>query len=358
MRVFLILVLLLAAAGNAYGLDLGSHRDITKTSAHVGRNPGTPDGREGGEDMATAVPITSLPFEDSGNTSDNVDDYYAECPWGGSLAPDVVYSFIPPQDMALAVDLCGSGYDTQVYILDADQNLIACNDDFYYDDVCGNYVSLIQAAYLTGGQTYYIVIDGYMSDSGDYVMQIVAVDPSIPCELECAGVPEGEPPLADDYVDAFNSGCGSPDNPPLLQELAANAAGELTFCGKSGWYAIDGWNYYRDTDWFLAIIGPTGTVEWTLDAEQETYCMLLAPNDCAEVAPVETMLIRPCVPQTMIINGEPGSVIWLWVAPTEFGSPEGFEGHEYDYISTFTGLAAGVVDTERRSLGGIKSLFR
>ena len=64
-------------------------------------------------------------------------------------------------------------------------NLIACNDDFYFDDVCGIYVSKLEGVALMGGGTYYIVIDGYGDDFGDYELSIIEY---FPCILEC---PEG-----------------------------------------------------------------------------------------------------------------------------------------------------------------------
>jgi len=62
---FFLIILL---AGTASASDLGTTPQDAKTNTHIGINPGTPDGREGGEDMSTAVIINTLPFDDTGQS--------------------------------------------------------------------------------------------------------------------------------------------------------------------------------------------------------------------------------------------------------------------------------------------------
>ncbi len=73
--------------------------------------------------------------------------------------------------MMITVDLCGSSFDTKTYIYDEDLNSIICNDDFYFDDDCGVYVSKIEYVELTGGEIYYKIVDGY-SNSGPYEIMV------------------------------------------------------------------------------------------------------------------------------------------------------------------------------------------
>ena len=161
MRLFLITILSLAMTFSATlataDPDLSSRSLLDKASMSRAWNPGTPDGRQGGETMADAFPIPSLPFQDTGNTSDNLDDYDAVCPHTGSVAPDVVYALPEAsEDIWVRVDMCGSGYDTKIYILNADGEVIACNDDAYFSgDPCGTYVSMIELAQLPGGATIF-----------------------------------------------------------------------------------------------------------------------------------------------------------------------------------------------------------
>jgi len=102
----------------------------------------SPDCRQGGEDMASAVVFSSLPFEDSGNTCDNIDDYDFQCPTQ-SGGPDVVYAFTPSMNLAVTIDLCLSTFDTVIGVFENEMNMIACNDDANYDenDPCGQYTS-------------------------------------------------------------------------------------------------------------------------------------------------------------------------------------------------------------------------
>ena len=129
--------------------------------------------RQGGDTIADATVIASLPFADNGTTVGYNDDYDALCPTEGQLAPDVVYSFTPEQVRLVVIDLCGSAYNTRVWVFDPDLEIIACNDDYYADgDPCGPFVSRLDALTLDVGRTYYIVIDGFDGAEGEYTLEI------------------------------------------------------------------------------------------------------------------------------------------------------------------------------------------
>lgn len=359
MRPILILMALALLATPVIARNLDDHRIDSKPAQAPGQNPGTPDGREGGETIETAIPIPGLPFSDTGNTSDNVHDYDEVCPYSGSTSPDVVYSWSSPYSTAMDIDLCGSGYDTKVYVYDQDLNVVACNDDYYFDDSCGLYVSYIPFLVVEGGNTYYIVIDGYGGDHGDYILEMNEYSIQPPCELEClpGGVPEGEPPLVDGYVDEFNAGCGQHSGGNAWTALVGDENGDLLFCGHGGWYLFED-SYFRDTDWFTAVIGPTGAITWHLIAELDTYGFYLGPNDCADVAVLMSMEVGPCEQATMTVTGEPGDVVWLWTGAATFEPPGYAFWNEYLYLSTFQGLASGPVSTSSMSFDRVKSLYR
>lgn len=359
MRNLLAFVLMIALVGSAAAADLGSQYKDTKTNSHVLMNPGTPDGREGGETMADAVVIGALPYGDTGNTADNIDDYDAVCPYDGSTSPDVVYSYTPAADEVLFIDLCGSGYDTKLYVMDGSMNLIACNDDFYFGDpTCGNYTSAIEEAYVSAGVEYFIIVDGYGGDAGDYVLAVEASTPPEPCILECdGGEMENEPTMSPGYVDLYNSGCNDTSGLFPFQVLDYNMP-VLDFCGIGGF--PDGPDAgSRDTDWFVAIIGETGIVDWTLDAEVESYGFVLGGDlvNCVDVVVDEQMLAGPCNPASMAIQGNPGDTVFLWVGAADYYPPSGFVGYEYDYQCHFEGLD-GTVATENVNFDEIKSLYR
>jgi hypothetical protein len=139
-------------------------------------NYGTYNGlveRQGGDTVATATPITALPFSGAGTTVGYANNYDAVCPYTNSTSPDVVYSFTPGVTCLLDITLCaGSLYDTKLYVLDAGLSVVACNDDF-----CPGYVSELVTANgtavpVTAGALYYIVVDGYGGASGTYTIDI------------------------------------------------------------------------------------------------------------------------------------------------------------------------------------------
>ena len=357
-RHLVALMFILIFTSPSMAVDLGNMFDTPKSNSHIGQNPGTPDGREGGEDISTAFLIPALPFHDTGNTSDNLDDYDVECPYGG-MAKDVIYSYVPPTNEYVNVDLCGSSFDTKTYILDGAFNVIACNDDYYSDDECGSYVSFIEAAFLEESVQYFIAVDGYGSHSGDYILDITVFTPPPPCFLTCDGLPEGEPALGPNYSDAFNGGCNSPEygNPFADLTQAGDAAGELVYCGSSGWYSVNN-SPVRDTDWMHFMVGAAGLIQWTLDAEHPVFGFLLG-GDCESGAVIQDQITAgPCLPATLMVQGEPGDIVMLWVGPTEYSPPFGFVGHEFNYVGHFTGLASGTVPTDNFSFGAVKSMYR
>ena len=130
--------------GTATAQDLGNSREIPvkNTPVVIYEPPAIP--KQGGDTIGDAAVIPGLPYSNTGTTAGYNNDYDEACPYTGSTSPDVVYSFTPDSDVDVDVDLCGSSYDTKLYIYDSDLNRIACNDDAYFDDDCGVYVSKIE----------------------------------------------------------------------------------------------------------------------------------------------------------------------------------------------------------------------
>lgn len=359
MRLTIAMLIVLIAAGMAVAQDLDSSRDpSTKPGATVVyQNP--VEHKQGGDTVFDATVITGLPFSDTGTTFGYFNDYDEVCPYTGSTSPDVVYSYTPNSDAVVRVDLCGSGYDTKLYVYDSGQTLVDCNDDFYFDEVCGNYVSAIELLLLTGGETYYIVIDGYGGESGDYVLLVEGSEPCVmdPCPVDA--VDEGEPPLGDGYVDTWNGGCGDPgisftEIDWINSDPTSPLDGFAWLCGRSGWFLSSGGGETRDTDWFRVFADQTGVMEFTVEAEYPTYIFKLAPTDCATVA-VELQVTADCEdPATLSFPVIEGEEIWLWIGPTTFGGPV----TEYRYFATLSNNMFNVVPDEDMSFGGVKALFR
>ena len=358
-RLLSILALLLLILPATADDDLLSRQALAKPDRVVVPPPADPEVlRQGGDTIADAVTIT-LPYAGAGTTAGYNDDYDEVCPFDTPGSPDVVYSTVPMQTNLYAIDLFGSAYDTKVYVYDVDLNLVGCNDDHYPD-----YTSFLELE-LVGGESYYIVIDGYGGDAGEYA---ITVSPFDPCELSIPAdaVFEGEPPLTYNYHDCFNNGCShdcdvDPDS-TIWQPLPGDGLGELIFHGVSGFYTSDAGNS-RDTDWFTATFGPTGSIEVVADAEVALYVFELGPTDCNSVGVVQDLPVGPCSSGTMTVVGEPGAEVWLWTGPQAFYppvwlDPDGDGVAEFAYVLWISGLESGPVATETRSWTGVKSLYQ
>lgn len=220
-----------------------------------------------GENIATAIVLSgSLPITASGTTAGYLDNYDEICPYTGSTAPDKVYAYTPASNVTVDIDLCGSAYDTKVFVY---ENVATpgmpfdCNDDYYFGAPCGLYVSKIEGAALTGGNTYYIVIDGYDSESyGNYVLTISGNNPPPPCawgvDVVCpaGSIAEGEACGAN-----TNGGC---DMAPGFETWQPVPPAGGTFCGTT--WANGG---SRDTDWFELVLTQASTVTLTANSDQQ-----------------------------------------------------------------------------------------
>jgi hypothetical protein len=215
---------------------------------------------QGGDTIGSALPILSLPFSDSGTTVGYADDYAPYCTYGSHTAPDVVYSYAPAGDVTcIEVRLCGSTYDTALYVLeDVEDNVIACNDD-------GCALQSETRAPVSHGHTYYIIVDGYYDCSGTYQLLI---EETGPCAVSCpaGSVIEGEPPCHDDYVDRFDGGCAS--DPPAFV-LIWNPLGSATVCGEYGSFLRNGHPAW-DVDWYeIYVPGDQSSLTWTVRGESD-----------------------------------------------------------------------------------------
>ena len=138
--------------------DAGKAIENNPTRAPLG-GPDT-----GGETMATATIIASLPFSDSDNTCGHVQDYTASC--GANSAPDLFYRYVPAANHTLAVSVCGSGFDTILYVLENGIE-IACNDDY-----CGLQSQIVVP--VVAGRTYIIGVSGFSTACGLYTLNPAA----------------------------------------------------------------------------------------------------------------------------------------------------------------------------------------
>ncbi len=315
--------------------------------------PNVPQPRQGGDTMETAVAIAQLPFSSSGTTTGYADDYDEVCPYSGSTSPDVVYAYetgdMPVFCEYVEIDLYGSTYDTKLYVYDEDLQLVACNDDFYSD-----YVSKLESVPFRENETYYIVIDGYGGDHGNYVINIY--------EYECCYVfcppgflAEGEPPLQDDVPDTFNSGCdGDSVTPPILP-LPVLDNGTVDLCGTHGWTTVGG-EVRGDVDWFSLVIGATGTVEGLFEDNLHALVQVVTPGGCDGIQVQQTIDVNPCHLQELNLTGQPGDEVWLRLETLGTPGCGGYTPQEWEYKLELSGLQQTVA-VEPRSWSTVKGMF-
>lgn len=294
--------------------------------------------------------ITSVPAFVSGNTCGFTDDVDWSCPVAGP-APDVVYRYVAEQTGFLVVDLCGSAYDTKMFVTDEELNLIGCNDDFYSFS-CGEYVSLLDDAPIEAGNTYYIFIDGYVNCCGDYEAAIY-LRGDCDVDLSSATVVEGEDEIQPGYVDEYNHGCLD-SGEPILSTLVGDGNGTAVMAGYSGWTA----EASGDRDWFHAVsIGETVAV--SVYSEEPLWFIGTPLADCGDSAGWEPVFVPACESTEFTISVEgPGNPLWIGLRPVGNYRPAGYSGWQFSYLMGLEGISADIVAVESRTWSGVKGLFR
>jgi hypothetical protein len=281
-----------------------------------------PSGREGGEDIASAILIPAIPFSDNGLTCDNVDDYDETCPFTSPGSSDVVYSYTPATNGSIDIDLFGSDYDTKVYVYQNGYTPgypYACNDDYY-----PNYVSKIIAMPVTAGNTYYIVIDGWYGDCGNYVLTIGMGTDCSAC-LSCS-IPEGEPDIPNNGLDITNGGCNS--NPQVFMPLQLNRV----LCGRANTYDYFG-DSYRDTDWYELTLTEAGTLYWSGIAMYNLQLVILSSDYCDPLYQTTYAIGTAPMCSILTISADlPAGTYYLWAGPSFYSDMPG--GANYNAVAT------------------------
>lgn len=122
-----------------------------------------------GDTRSDARLISSLPFNESHSTAvcySNQNPSYN--------APDVYYKYVPTENSALTVSLCGSSFDTYLTVLDANGFALAGNDDAAG---CGT-SSEVQFE-TTGHDSLFFVVEGWGNASGSYTIDVTSSSLSV-----------------------------------------------------------------------------------------------------------------------------------------------------------------------------------
>ncbi len=124
-----------------------------------------------------------------GSTNGAGNDQWASCGSSGS-APDVFYSFTAPCSGTLAVNTCGSSYDTVLSVLTTCYGSeLACNDD------CCGYQSCLTVP-VSAGQIYVIRVSGYNGATGDFVLNLSYAAPANDACASATPVSNGATPFS------------------------------------------------------------------------------------------------------------------------------------------------------------------
>jgi hypothetical protein len=282
----------------------------------------------GGETCAAATVISSLPYVDSGSTAFAVNDYDEVCPFTGGTSPDVVYSYTPPSNRSVKISLCDPGtttdYDTKLYVYQnaCPGTVIGCSDDTCSSPITP-YVSEVTVA-LTAGNTYYIVVDGYETEVGNYTLSVEEFIPaSCPCPPGADLFEAGLDPLCGNDVSGDpTGGCNTDQGNPGAHVVQISC--NTTVCGTTSTFT-SGSDDLRDTDWYELNLAQADTIRVTLTSTANLYLFDLTNEYNCPVVEVAQTYVEPGNCQgsgEMVINGVAGSN-WIWVGPTTFGSAGG-----------------------------------
>jgi hypothetical protein len=262
---------------------------------------------QGGDNIGDAFVVPSLPFEDNGTTAGYIDDYADPC--GGTFGgPDVVYSYTPSSDELVNIHLCGTTFYCVLYVFEnTPGNVIGCSS---FSLVCGPDIprGALDLLQLYGGNTYYIVVDGYYTSQGPYSIQITQ-----PPHVECppTSIAEGEADCGDGYFDDYNSGC----NDPSLEVFTPISIGD-TICGSTGVYTRSD-TTFRDTDWYTVTITETQLLTWSAVAECPIQIFMFYSLPCENLASMNFDQAGSGDTASISANCVPGTY-YVYISPQAF----------------------------------------
>jgi len=258
--------------------------------------------------------------------------------------------------MCYTVMLCDSYYDTKVYIYEGGYtpgDPYDCNDD---NDYCYQppvpYTSWINEVWMWGGVTYYIVVDGYNGECGDY--ELTFVECVMHCPVECPpdGILEDEPPCHDGYVDNFNGGCGSI---PVAFSEPEPSPELFTICGQSGTFDN---NSMRDTDWYLLdLTCEQTTVTACVESEFPVMLGFLDMREgCDDLTGFYSYVQADCGQVACLSEALPPGEWVVWVSTN--GWPDYDCDDDWNHYNLSIDGYESCVPVERASWGTVKALYR
>jgi len=141
----------------------------------------------------------------------------------GQPSGDAIYSFTPPFSGQVTLNTCGSNFDTFLHVFNAGTE-IASNDD---SGACAGHGLLSQVVFnAVAGTNYLIVVEGFSTLTGAYVLNSAIALPNSRGSLTCGAAVSGTNVGATNTV-GFASGDAVYDI-----QVAASQTVTLTTCGS------------------------------------------------------------------------------------------------------------------------------
>jgi hypothetical protein len=224
---------------------------------------------------------------------------------------DVIYEVTLPESGLWTFSLCGSSYDTYLFI-----GSQCCLDDIASNDDYCDLQSQITINHLPAG-TYWVTIEGY-SDCGDYRLLI----DSPPCRYGCPPDATQEPePCGDDQ----DGGCNI--TPAMFAPIHC---GE-TVCGTS-WANTS----LCDTDWYQYVTTTATAFEWRVTAEFPVLIFIIrgaGPDDCSSYTILASATGPGCEGISLNSGPQPAGAYWFWIGSSSFDNLP----CPLSYVATLTG---------------------
>ncbi|MBN2829954.1 MAG: choice-of-anchor J domain-containing protein, partial [Candidatus Cloacimonetes bacterium] len=183
----------------------------------------------GGDTFSLAVQIMALPYNDTGDTSTLTNTI-------ANASNDAFYLINSVVALTnVDIDLTGSSFDTYLWLYAADQTtVIASNDDY------SGLQSAIMDQTLAANTDYYIVVEGYSSNNGSYILNVTSDysggwDPNAPGPISNASPSAGAQNIPVVTTLSWNFGTNTETydlffdtmNPPATQVVNGGTAGTI-----------------------------------------------------------------------------------------------------------------------------------
>jgi hypothetical protein len=264
------------------------------------------------DNCSSARVISNAPYQDFGSTTCANNSFTPPCAF--SNAPDVLYRLNMPCDAFVEVTTCGhplmdAVLEVKKYGACPGTNPVGCNDDAC--EFNQSYVAFPYEAF----QDYYILVDGYSTNSGYYVLHVNATgDAADQCGSIIIALPvtlTGNTVCEHDDYPQCNFGTSN-DDIHVLQPLAECRIVTATLCGTS-----------PDFDTVLEIrkggsFCPGSTL---VSCTDDGYC-----GDNFTLQSTATFIAEPGETYYFMVNGYFGSVgdyvLTITDAPCELAAPE------------------------------------